>query len=152
MTRAGKLKQTVWILGDQLSPEHAALAQTNPRESRVLMVESKARGSALRYHQLKLVLIYSAMRHFAAELRAQGWQVDYQQIEGAGTFEDGLRRHVEEHQPGRIILAEPNSFPETDAVQKLGRKLGVLVEVVPKSSSSSRATTSTAGRPARSAS
>jgi deoxyribodipyrimidine photolyase-like uncharacterized protein len=36
---------TVWILGDQLSPEHAALTQTNPRESRVLMVESKARGS-----------------------------------------------------------------------------------------------------------
>lgn len=77
MSRASELKQTVRILGDQLSPEHAALAQTNPRESRVLMIESKARGSALRYHQLKLVLIYSAMRHFAADLRAQGWEVDY---------------------------------------------------------------------------
>jgi deoxyribodipyrimidine photolyase-related protein len=129
--RAGKPTQTVWILGDQLSPEHAALAATNPGESRVLMVESKARGSALRYHQLKLVLIYSAMRHFAAELRAQGWEVDYQLIEGTGTFEDGLGRHVEKHRPQRIILAEPNSFPETDAVQKLARKLRLELEIVP---------------------
>jgi deoxyribodipyrimidine photolyase-related protein len=123
--------QTVWILGDQLSPEHAALAQTDPSESRVLMVESKARGSAFRYHKLKLVLVYSAMRHFARDLRAAGWEVDYQLIEGTGTFEDGVRRHLEKHQPEKLVLAEPNSFGETDAVLKLGRKLRVDVELLP---------------------
>ncbi|MBA2622936.1 MAG: cryptochrome/photolyase family protein [Chthoniobacterales bacterium] len=123
--------QTVWILGDQLSPEHAALAATNPRESRVLMVESKARGSALRYHKLKLVLVYSAMRHFAQDLRNAGWEVDYQLIEGTGTFEDGVRRHLEQRRPEKLVLAEPNSFPETDAVSKLGRKLRTPVEFVP---------------------
>ncbi|HEX8295962.1 MAG TPA: cryptochrome/photolyase family protein [Chthoniobacteraceae bacterium] len=122
---------TVWILGDQLSPEHAALAATSPRESRVLMVESKARGSALRYHQLKLVLVYSAMRHFARDLRDAGWEVDYQVIENTGTFEDGVRRHLGKHQPASLVLAEPNSFAETDAVLKLGRKLGIPVELVP---------------------
>ncbi len=35
---------TIWILGDQLSPEHAALAQTKPGPARVLMIESRARG------------------------------------------------------------------------------------------------------------
>jgi hypothetical protein len=39
----------VWILGDELSPEHAALSQTSPDESRVLMIESKARSSLLRW-------------------------------------------------------------------------------------------------------
>jgi len=123
--------QTVWILGNQLSPEHASLAATNPRESRVLMVESKARGSALRYHNLKLVLVYSAMRHFAQDLRNAGWEVDYQLIEGTGTFEDGVRRHLEQRRPEKLVLAEPNSFPETDAVSKLGRKLRTPVEFVP---------------------
>ena len=122
--------QTIWILGDQLSLEHSALAQSHPRESRVLMIESKARGSALRYHQLKLVLVYSAMRHFARDLRARGWEVDYQLIEGSGTFQDGLRRHIEKHRPAKISLAEPNSFAETDAVQKLGRNIGVPIELV----------------------
>jgi deoxyribodipyrimidine photolyase-like uncharacterized protein len=46
-----------WILGDQLSPEHAALAEADPKSTRVLMIESKARGSVLRYHKLKLVLV-----------------------------------------------------------------------------------------------
>ena len=122
---------TVWILGDQLSPEHAALAQTNPRKSRVLMVESKTRGSAFRYHKLKLVLVYSAMRHFARDLRHAGWQVDYQLIENTGTFADGLQRHIATHKPAKLVLAEPNSFPETETVLKLGRKLRIPVELVP---------------------
>lgn len=122
---------TVWILGDQLSPEHAGLAATHPGESRVLMIESKARGSALRYHQLKLVLVYSAMRHFARDLRALGWEVDYQLIEGTGTFEDGLQRHLQRHRPTKLILAEPNSFPETEAVTKLARKLKTPLEILP---------------------
>ncbi|MDQ6860529.1 MAG: cryptochrome/photolyase family protein [Verrucomicrobiota bacterium] len=122
---------TVWILGDQLSPEHAALSLTSPKESRVLMVESKARGSALRYHKLKLVLVYSAMRHFARDLRTAGWEVDYQMIEGTGTFEDGVRRHLEKFRPAKLVLAEPNSFPETDAVVKLAAKLRAEIELVP---------------------
>ena len=79
--------KTVWILGDQLSPEHAALGKTQPGDSRVLMIESKARGSTLPYHQLKLVLVYSAMRHFAAELRESGWLVDYRLINVTPAFE-----------------------------------------------------------------
>ncbi len=72
------------------------------------MVESKARGSELRYHKLKLVLVYSAMRHFARDLRKAGWDVDYQLIANTGTFEDGVRRHIAEHKPSKLVLAEPN--------------------------------------------
>ena len=68
---------TIWILGDQLSLRHPGLAESTPAEAVVLMIESKPRGSLLKYHQQKLVLIYSAMRHFARDLRAQGWTVDY---------------------------------------------------------------------------
>ncbi len=123
--------KTIWILGDQLSPEHAALAQTKPGGATVLMIESKARGSVLRYHQLKLVLVYSAMRHFADELREAGWDVDYRLIEETPSFEEGLRHHLEEYQPDALVLAEPNSFAETDAVTKLARKLRVPVELLP---------------------
>jgi deoxyribodipyrimidine photolyase-related protein len=123
--------KTVWILGDQLSPEHAELAQFRPGEARVLMIESKARGSVMRYHQLKLVLVYSAMRHFAAELRERGWEVDYRLLNETPSFEAGLRKHLETCRPDALVLAEPNSFPETDAIVKLGRNLRVPVELLP---------------------
>lgn len=95
------------------------------------MIESKARGAVLRYHQLKLVLVYSAMRHFAAGLRAAGWEVDYYRLEEGLTFEQAARRHVEKHAPEQIVLAEPNSFLESDALTRLGRKLDVPLEFVP---------------------
>jgi deoxyribodipyrimidine photolyase-related protein len=122
---------TIWILGDQLSSEHAALTQTKPGAARVLMIESKARGAVQRFHQIKLVLVYSAMRHFAAHLRAEGWEVDYIRLEESLTFETGLRRHVAEHQPAKVLLAEPNSWFETDAITRLGRKLQLAVEFLP---------------------
>jgi deoxyribodipyrimidine photolyase-related protein len=123
--------KTVCILGDQLSPEYAALRRTQPGESRVLMIESKARGSALPYHQLKLVLVYSAMRHFAAELRESGWLVDYRLIKETPAFEAGLRHHLETRRPDALVLAKPNSFSETDAITRLGRKLRAPIELVP---------------------
>lgn len=122
---------TVWILGDQLSLSNAALAASDRREVVVLMVESKARGKVLPYHQQKLVLIYSAMRHFAAELERDGWKVDYVRLEEGLTFVDAAQRHVKQFAPEHIRLAEPNSFFEMDALVKLGRKLGVPVEFLP---------------------
>ncbi|MDB6137747.1 MAG: cryptochrome/photolyase family protein [Verrucomicrobiaceae bacterium] len=124
---------TLWILGDQLSLTNSALAGAEQARDVVLMVESKARGKVLPYHQQKLMLIYAAMRHFAAELRHQGWQVDYVPLEDGLTFEEAARQHLEKFSPERFILAEPNSFFETDALTKLGRELGVPVQFVPTS-------------------
>ena len=136
---------TVWILGDQLSPEHAALTETDPRAARVLMIESKARASLLRYHQIKLVLVYSAMRHFAFELRNRGWEVDYYRLEEQLTFESALRRHLRAHRPRKIILAEPNSFAEAKAILGLGHACVRRSNSSPPNSSSWRGRISASG-------
>ncbi len=122
---------TIWILGDQLSLEHAVLAKTPPGAARIVMIESKARGAVHRFHQIKLVLVYSAMRHFAESLRESGWEVDYVLLEEALTFETGLQRHISRHRPEKIVLAEPNSFFETEVIERLGRKLQVQIDLVP---------------------
>ena len=61
--------RTVWILGDQLHEDHPALARADPKTDRVLFIESRKRSEQVCYHQLKLVLIFSAMRHRAEALR-----------------------------------------------------------------------------------
>lgn len=124
-------RQTVWILGDQLSPSHAALAAAEKETTVVLMVEAKSRGSVLRYHRQKLVLIYSAMRHFAAELTRSGWDVDYVRLEEGLTFEEAARGHLARHRPQEIAMAEPNSLFEANALRKLAEKLRVTLRFVP---------------------
>jgi deoxyribodipyrimidine photolyase-related protein len=124
---------SVWILGDQLLASHPALAaaeQAVGREFvRVLLVESAGRSSRLPYQRKKLVLLFSAMRHYAAELRAQGWQVEVIQ---AQTMLVGLRQHLEIHQPARLLtMAASEAAGRRWQQQNLAGLLGIPVEVLP---------------------
>ena len=122
---------TIWILGDQLTHAHAALATRTPRDARVLMIESRLRGTQHRYHKLKLVLVYSAMRHFAAELRARGWTVDYVPLEANRTFDTAVREHVAATGCRQLLMEEPNSFGEADVVVALAEAAGVTLTRLP---------------------
>ena len=57
------------VLGDQLSHDVAALQGLDPDQDAVLMMEVRDETEYVPHHKQKLVLILSAMRHFAAELR-----------------------------------------------------------------------------------
>ncbi|MGB3640229.1 MAG: cryptochrome/photolyase family protein, partial [Rivularia sp. (in: cyanobacteria)] len=72
------MKTGIWILGDQLYLTQAALQScNNPSEVEIIFIESYSHIKQLRYHKQKLVLIWSAMRHFAEKLRQQGYSVTY---------------------------------------------------------------------------
>ncbi len=70
------MSKLILILGDQLSPVIASLRQWQPGDV-VLLAEVHAEASYVRHHKHKIVLIFSAMRHFAATLQQQGMQVEY---------------------------------------------------------------------------
>ena len=61
---------TVVILGNQLYRNHPLVEAGD----RVLMIESAHRLYKPGLHIQKTVLITAAMRHYAAELKNQGWQ------------------------------------------------------------------------------
>ena len=106
----------VWVLGDQLSQAQAALACFAPGEARVLLIESTSVLQQRRYHRQKLVLVWSAMRHFAAELRQQGWGVDHRE---AVTFAAALQTWITEHGISELHLMEPAERPFRLAIERL---------------------------------
>ena len=65
------------ILGDQLTLTLASLRVLDPTQDRLIMAEVMEEATYVPHHPQKIALIFSAMRHFCAELRQQGWQVDY---------------------------------------------------------------------------
>lgn len=124
---------SVWILGDQLLAQHPALVearQTQPVEGvRVVMVESAARTRRLPYQRKKLVLLFSAMRHYAAGLRQQGYAVDYLQV---SSFLEGLREHMAAWQPNRILTMAASEYRARAFQQMhLAASLGKTVTVLP---------------------
>ena len=110
--------QTVWVLGDQLNRELGALQHATPGSARVLMVESTAKLVSKPWHRQRAHLVICAMRRFAAELAAEGFEVDHRR---APSLAAGFRAHVAERRPSRVVATEPASF---DGVALLGR-LGV---------------------------
>lgn len=122
---------SVWILGDQLLREHPAIlaAEARSDDVRIVMVESHKRTTRYRYHRQKLVLIFSAMRHYAEMLREKGYQVDYLK---AASMTAGLRQHVEEHHPEMILTMAASEYAARHYQQEeLVDRLGVEVEVLP---------------------
>lgn len=124
---------SIWILGDQLLAAHPALAAAEAAVGRggvrVVMVESAARLAQQPYQRKKLVLLLSAMRHYAAALAEAGFAVDYRR---APDFLTGLRDHVAEHRPARLLtMAAAEEGARRLQREGLAPALGVPVEVLP---------------------
>ncbi|WP_439544785.1 cryptochrome/photolyase family protein [Sandarakinorhabdus sp.] len=93
------------ILGDQLSHSLASL-RVAPENAIILMMEVATEATYVPHHPQKIALFFSAMRHFAEELRAAGRRVDYIAIddpENTGDFSGEVTRAAARHRATNII-------------------------------------------------
>ena len=63
------------ILGDQLTSQISSLDGVDPQGDIILMCEVFAEATYVKHHKKKIAFIFSAMRHFADELRGIGYEV-----------------------------------------------------------------------------
>jgi deoxyribodipyrimidine photolyase-related protein len=76
------------ILGDQLSHNLASLKAVPKADAVVLMMEVTDEATYVPHHPQKIALFFSAMRHFAAEMHAAGWTVDYVMLDDPANTQD----------------------------------------------------------------
>lgn len=103
----------VLVLGDQLSPALPSLAQADKARDVVLMAEVMAEARYVRHHRKKLVFCFSAMRHFAQALRADGWTVDYVTLDDPGnshSLKGEVARALSRHGLSRAVMTEPGEW------------------------------------------
>ncbi len=101
------------VLGDQLSLGVASLTDMAADADMVLMAEVMAECTYVRHHAKKLVLVLSAMRHFAADLRARGITVDYVTLDDPAnthSLRDEVCRAVRRHRPARVVATAPGEW------------------------------------------
>ncbi len=121
------------VLGDQCSHRLASLTASDPADTVVLMMEVGNECSYVLHHKQKIVLILSAMRHFAAELRTLGWTVDYVTLDdpaNTGTFSGEVARAVERHRPEAIRIVEAGEWRVQKAIEGWSERFGVPVEIL----------------------
>lgn len=124
----------VLILGDQLSPAMTSLAAAERGRDVVLMCEVMEEATYVKHHKQKIALIFSAMRHFAAELRAAGWRVDYVTFEddgNTGSFTGEVGRAVARHAPDRIVVTEAGEWRVNAMIDGWRAAFGLDVDCLP---------------------
>ena len=121
------------ITGDQLSPDLASLKAIERGRDHVLMAELSDEVQYVPHHLKKVVLIFSAMRHFARDLQAAGHRVHYHRFDPAGairSFSDAVSNYCERHGIDEIVVTWPGEWRVFDELNKLEKSLGIPVRML----------------------
>ena len=122
------------ILGDQLSRTIASLRGRTKDDTIVLMMEVWDEATYVKHHKQKITLIFSAMRHFADELRKAGWSVDYVKLTddgNSGSFTGEVARAIERHDPRAIHIVEASEWRVQQAIEEWPDKFACPIELLP---------------------
>ena len=120
-----------FILGDQLSRHISSLDGVAPGDT-ILMAEVEAEATYAPHHAQKIAFVFSAMRHHAQALRAEGFDVDYVEIDDSANthnFDGELLRAISRHKPDRIIITEPGEWRVLEMMRHWAGQTGLPVEI-----------------------
>ena len=129
MSSGGTLR---FVLGDQVTRSLAALEDLDPAVDTVLMAEVQAECTYVKHHPKKIVLVLSAMRHFAQRLEAEGVRVRYVRLddpENTGTLRGELVRAVETLRPARVVTTECGEWRLEQDMRGWQEATGLEVEI-----------------------
>ena len=129
---AGGVRSVVLVLGDQLSLGSPALADLDPAQDRVLMIEAPGEATHVWSHRARIALFLSAMRHFRDALRERRISVDY--IGLADSAEPSLAGRLAEQlqrlRPQTLRLLEPGEWRLEQAITAVAGEAGVALRLL----------------------
>ncbi|MFN5351983.1 MAG: cryptochrome/photolyase family protein [Alphaproteobacteria bacterium] len=122
------------IFADQLSGSISSLKGLDKSRDIVMLCELKEEASYVPHHLKKIAFLFSAMRHFATELEANGACVRYiklDDINNTGSFTGEVKRATETLKPKKIIVTEPGEYRLLKIIRGWQDILGIPVEISP---------------------
>jgi deoxyribodipyrimidine photolyase-related protein len=130
------MRHLVIILGDQLDLSSAAWSGFDSTMDAVWMAEVEEEATRVWCHKTRLVLFFSAMRHFRNELVARGYRVLYHELsqdpsrDRGSSFAEILRRDLGDLKPRRIIMVQAGDHRVQGAIEETAALCSVSIEVL----------------------
>ena len=101
------------VLGDQLHEDISSLRDCDKGNDIILMCEVWDEATYVKHHKKKIAFIFSAMRHFAAQLKEGGYNVHYTKLDdqaNTGSFQGEVKRAIEKYSITKIIITEAGEY------------------------------------------
>lgn len=121
------------VLGDQLDPRSPALRRLDKKTDAVLMMEVDEEASIGPSHRQRTAVFFSAMRHFALELRDKDYCVRYTPVDQRGnthSLTGEVKRAAKALEPDRIIVVHPGDRRVYEEAQSWEDATGVETEIL----------------------
>lgn len=122
------------ILGDQLSHSISSLDDIDPSQDVILICEVMDEATYVRHHKKKIAFLFSAMRHFAEELKAKGYTVLYTKLDdenNAGSFTGEVQRILHQYGLKKIVVTHPGEYRVLKDIQNWEETMNVPVKILP---------------------
>ncbi|MDZ7631567.1 MAG: cryptochrome/photolyase family protein [Gemmatimonadaceae bacterium] len=113
----------VFVAPWECSRAVAQLPRTADDSIIACFIESVDKGRALPWHRQKLVLVLSAMRHFADALIAAGYRVDFRT---ADSYDAGLAAAAREYGASRVVATEGREWDMVSSLERAAAALSTL--------------------------
>ena len=126
------MKSLRLILGDQLSPTLSSLADVDREEDVLLFCEVWEESKYVKHHKKKIAFLFSAMRHFAEELKARGYHIDYHKLDlsdRSSSFRSVVHKALHHHKADRIIITQPGEYRVLEEIRSWERSFSVPIEI-----------------------
>ncbi|HEY9886530.1 MAG TPA: cryptochrome/photolyase family protein, partial [Vampirovibrionales bacterium] len=120
------------ILADQLTLSLASLKTIDPKSDLVLMAEVKSEATYVKHHKKKIAFLFSAMRHFAFELKSLGYRVKYVKYDdkdNQGSLFQEVAKAVKEDQLSSIEVTHPGEYRVLKDIESWQEGLNIPVTI-----------------------
>ena len=127
------MSEAVLILGDQLNLSLSSLRAAGA-DADIFMAEVADEAGHVGHHQQKIALVFSAMRHFAENLKAQGRKVHYLaygEQAGLAGMDDVLSHIADTKAPRKIFVAEPSEYRLDKVLRGWAAPAGTSLVITP---------------------
>jgi deoxyribodipyrimidine photolyase-related protein len=107
------LRHLVLVLGDQLNEDASALIDFDPTLDAIWMAEVDEESQHITSSKQRTTVFLSAMRHFAARLRAKVWPVIYSTLDAlnnTATLAGELTRAIAQTRPQGLVMTAPGDW------------------------------------------
>jgi len=122
------------ILGDQLNADNAVLAALDRRCDVLVMGELGDEIDYVWHHAKKIILIFSAMRHFAEQRRAEGWVLHYHRFTPDSKLRSfgALLTSILNDQPiEEVVVSQPGEWRVLDELRRWASQSHVPMTILP---------------------
>ncbi|MDO6522154.1 cryptochrome/photolyase family protein [Shimia thalassica] len=120
------------ILGDQLSSEISSLRDVDAENDTLLLCEVRAEATYVKHHKKKIAFVFSAMRHFAAELVRSGSNLQYVKYDdpkNSGSLIGEVARCLAQGDYDEVIVTAPGEYRLANEMQSWPSTLGIPVTI-----------------------